>query len=362
MIKSAYIHIPFCSNKCNYCSFVSYANYALKDSYINCLILEIKKCYKNELMNTLYFGGGTPSILTVREFERILKLFNFDNKTEVTVEINPESLNKDYFKELKEIGVNRLSVGIQVFDDNLLRYIGRRHTKEDAIKAIKHIQQAGFKNISVDLIYGLPNQTIGEFLKSLRQALDLGIQHISLYGLKIEEGCKFYKNKPDFLPDNDEQAEMYIEAVKMLSQHGFKHYEVSNFAKDGFESRHNLNYWKNNQYYGFGVAASGYEGNLRYTNQLDIEKFIDNPEIRDSFLELTNENKLEEEIFLGFRKIEGININEINEKFGINFNEKYKNIIDKYITLKYLEETKVGYRLTLGGILLSNYILSEFME
>lgn len=362
MIKSAYIHVPFCSSKCNYCSFVSYDTLTLKHIYIGSLISEIKTRYKNELMDTIYIGGGTPSILSVNDFSQLLNLFNFNDKTEITVEINPEHTNKDYFKELRSLGINRISVGVQVFDDDSLYLIGRRHTKNEAIQAVKYAQNAGFDNISIDLIYGLPHQTLENYLDSLKQALDLDIQHISLYGLKIEEGCRFYNKKPDFLPDNDEQADMYLQSIEVLSQAGFTHYEISNFAQKGFESRHNLNYWNNNQYYGFGVAASGYEGDLRYTNQSDIEKYIQNHKIRESAVELTKVNKLEEEIFLGLRKIEGINVAEINKKHNINFSEKYQKILDKYILSGHLKETDKGYKLTLNGILLSNNILSEFIE
>lgn len=362
MIKSAYIHIPFCSSKCNYCSFVSYDKLNLKDSYVDSLISEIKSLYKNELMKTIYFGGGTPSLLPVNDFKQLLNLFNFDVNTEITVEVNPGNADKDYFKNLKNLGINRISLGVQVFDDKLLHLIGRRHNKNDVIKTLKYLQEAGFDNISIDLIYGLPDQTVNDFLKSLNQALNLGIQHISLYGLKIEEGCNFYKKKPDLLPDNDEQADMYIKAVELLTNSGFNHYEISNFAKKDFESKHNLNYWDNNCYYGFGVAASGYEGSVRYTNQSSIEKYIQNPKLKESVIELSKSNKLEEEIFLGFRKINGININQINKKFNIDFNEKYHEIVSKYISSGHMLRTDEGYKLTLNGILLSNNILSEFIE
>lgn len=362
MVKSAYIHIPFCSNKCNYCSFVSYTNLKSKDAYIDCLISEIKKSYKNELMETIYFGGGTPSKLTIDDFNRILKLFNLNDKTEITAEINPEDANENYFKALKEVGINRISIGIQTFDDKLLKAIGRRHTKDEAIKAVKSTQNAGFKNVSIDLIYGLPGQTLNDFSDTLDKALHLNIQHISLYGLKIEEGSKFYNTMPDSLPDNDEQAEMYLHAVQQLTKNGFEHYEISNFSKESFESKHNLTYWDNEQYYGFGAAASGYEDGTRYTNQSSIEHYIENPTLKASVMELSKENKIEEEIFLGFRKTEGIDTNRINEKFGVDFNKNYKKIIDKYVLSKHMETTKTGYKLTLEGLLLSNDILSEFIE
>lgn len=362
MIKSVYIHVPFCSSKCNYCSFVSYDTLTLKNIYIDRLISEITSLYKNEVLDTIYFGGGTPSLLSVNDFLQILKHLNFDEKTEITTEINPENADRKYFQELKEIGINRLSIGIQVFDNELLKLIGRRHTKEDSLKTIEFAQEVGFNNISVDLIYGLPRQTCDSFLESVEKVLDLDVQHVSLYGLKIEEGCKFYSNKPDFLPDNDVQADMYLKAIDMLTKADFNHYEISNFAKKGFESRHNLNYWNNEYYYGFGVAASGYEGDIRYTNQYNIEKYIQNPMSKDSIVELSDINKLEEEIFLGFRRLKGIDKGYINKKYSIDFDKKYKNILEKYIQSRHLAKTKDGYNLTTEGVLLSNNILSEFIE
>lgn len=362
MTKSAYIHIPFCNRKCNYCSFVSYDTLTLKNVYVDALRYEIKNNYKDEVLNTIYFGGGTPSVLAINDFKQILSLFKYNSDTEVTVEINPETVDKGYLQELKSLGVNRLSIGVQVFDDEILKLIGRNHTKADVYKVVRDAKNVGFDNISIDLIYGLPQQNLNSMKKSLLKAIELDVEHISLYGLKIEEGCHFYNNKPDFLPENDDQAEMYIEAVNLLEQEGFKHYEISNFSKEGFESRHNLNYWNNEHYYGFGVAASGYEGNVRYSNQINIEKYIQNPNLKISEIPVSDSEKLEEEIFLGFRRLDGIDTDFINQKYGICFDEKYKSIVDKYMSLKHLSKTKKGYKLTLEGILLSNNILSEFID
>lgn len=362
MIKSAYIHIPFCNRKCNYCSFVSYDALNLKNIYIDALLYEIKHNYKLESLNTIYFGGGTPSILAINDFKHILNLFNYDSNTELTVEINPETVDKNYLRELYELGVNRLSIGVQVFDDEILKLIGRNHTKNDVYKVVKDAKNVGFKNISIDLIYGLPRQDMQNLKNSLLSAVELNVEHISLYGLKIEEGCHFYNNKPDFLPENDDQAEMYLLAVNLLEKEGFKHYEISNFSKECCESRHNLNYWNNDNYYGFGVAASGYEDDVRYSNQTNIEKYIQNPNLKVSKINVSDSEKLEEEIFLGFRRLDGIDVDFINQKFEIDFNEKYKDIIDKYISLNHLSKTKNGYKLTLDGILLSNNILSEFID
>ena len=362
MIKNSYIHIPFCTKKCNYCTFTSVDKLTLKNIYTDALIEEIKHYYKGEEQNTIYIGGGTPSLLSINDFENIFELFCFNKQTEITVEVNPESATKEYLKGLKELGINRLSIGIQSFDDGILKKIGRIHSSQTAKNCIHNAINIGFENISCDLIYGLPAQSENNFLESLKILIDFDIQHISLYGLKIEEGCEFFNHKPDFLPDDDMQADMYLDAIKMLNNKGFEHYEISNFAKTGFESKHNLNYWKANTYYGFGLSAHGYENNVRYAHTKDIEQYIKNPVERINQEKLTQIQRLEESIFLGLRKKDGINIKEINEKFNIDFEKKYENILNKYISSKHLTKNQNSYHLTVDGVLLSNIILADFLD
>ena len=229
---------------------------------------------------------------------------------------------------------------------------------ENAVFCAKN---AGFKNISLDFIYGLPEQTIKMFENDLKRAINSDIQHISLYGLKIDEDCYFAKFPPKNLPDNDMQADMYLKAIEILTTNNFEHYEISNFSKKGYNSKHNLNYWNNNTYYGFGCAAHGYENGLRYSNFTDLEEYINNPSEHKNVHVLTNQEILEEEIFLGFRKISGINVENINKKFHTDFRKKYENVLKKYLSYKYLKETNEGYKLTNEGILISNVILSEFL-
>ena len=360
-MNSTYIHIPFCKQKCKYCSFVSYPKIGLIEEYLIALKQEILNRYKGEPLKTLYIGGGTPSLLTSEQINSILTLFNLSENTEITIELNPETVTFDYLSDLKNIGINRLSFGCQTFDDEILKYIGRRHGSQDVKNAVKYAQKVGFDNISLDFIYGLPNQTIEMFEDDLKTTIKLDISHISLYGLKIDEDCYFAKNPPENLPDDDIQADMYLKAIEILKENGFEHYEISNFSKKGFNSKHNLNYWNNNTYYGFGCSAHGYENETRYANETNLEKYIQNPTLPKISHILTNQEKLEEEIFLGFRKMSGINIKEINKKFEIDFCGKYKKIIDKYTSLKYLSETNAGFRLTNEGILISNVILSEFI-
>lgn len=367
MTKNAYIHIPFCKSKCNYCSFVSFPALELKEAYLEALISQIKTEYKGEKLETLYFGGGTPSILTIDEFKKLISLFKVDKNTEITTEINPDGIDKAYLQGLKKVGINRISIGSQTFDDKILKIIGRRHNSEQIKEVVGLAKAVGFDNISLDLIYGLPTQDLAGFEKDLKAAIDLNVQNISLYGLKIEEGCYFYTHPPEYLLlDLDLQADMYIKAVEVLKNAGFGHYEISNFGGkcDGksFQSRHNLNYWQNNTYYGFGCSASGYIDGVRYTNEEDLDKYIKNPLAKNGEQELSKQEILEEAIFLGFRKIAGINIEEINQKFGIDFDKKYAKILDKYIATGHLVKTGKGYALSIGGILVSNEILSEFIE
>ncbi len=362
MVKNVYIHIPFCKSKCRYCSFISFPKLELKKSYLKALGEEISYFYENEILNTIYFGGGTPSLLKPQEFEKIIGYFNINNQTEITAELNPETIDYDYLRELLDSGINRISIGCQTFNNKILKLIGRRHNSKQVEKAVINAQKAGINNISLDFIYGLPEQNIDDFISDLKHAADLGIEHISLYGLKIDEGCYFYNHNPENTADEDMQAEMYLNAINTLTDIGFEHYEISNFSKSGFYSKHNLNYWNNNSYYGFGTAAHGYKDNIRYSNVNSVEEYIKNPYIHNKEKFLTQQEQLEEEIFLGFRKISGINKNLINEKFNINFDEKYSEILTKYISSGHIIKTNTGYKFSTNGILVSNIILSDFIE
>lgn len=359
MVTSAYIHIPFCLSKCRYCSFVSFDTLVKKTGYLYSLLKEIDYYYQGETLKTLYFGGGTPSLMTVDELNKILKKFNYDESTEITIEVNPDSVDKEYLKGLKEIGFNRLSIGSQTFDDKLLADIGRRHNAQQIFDTIESARQVGFENISIDLIYGLPNQTLTMLQKDLNIVKELPITHVSLYGLKIDEGCYFSQHYPENLPDDDTQADMYLEVIKTLKE--FQHYEISNFAKQGYESKHNLNYWREGEYYGFGVSAHGFVDNVRYSNYSTLEQYMDSPISHEFGKFLTEQEQLEESIFLGFRIAEGIDEEKINQKFNIVFSEKYKHTLEKYLSTGHIIKTDKGYRLSDEGFLVSNIILSEFI-
>ena len=362
MTESAYIHIPFCKSKCRYCSFVSYTKSELKGEYLTSLHKEIKLNYKGEKLNTLYFGGGTPSVLNAEEFKNLINLFNTDETTEITAELNPDDLNYEYLGNLHKTGINRISIGCQTFNDEILKLINRRHTAIQAINAVKAAQDNGFKNISLDFIYGLPNQTSEMFLSDLEKAAELKIRHISLYGLSVEKGCYFAANPPENIADDDMQADMYLNAVNLLQKSGFNHYEFSNFAVEGFESRHNLNYWNNEEYYGFGTAAHSYVKGIRHSNTVNLEEYIKNPYKPHEEHNVTQKERLEEEIFLGFRKMSGINVNLINSKFAINFEKKYGKILEKYTHAGYMIKNGQNYALNAKGVLISNTILADFLE
>ena len=361
MVKSTYVHIPFCKSKCHYCSFVSFCSVEKKQESLKSLHNEISYYYENEPQNTLYLGGGTPSLLTVSEVEEIVSRFSFCKNPEITMELNPEDVDYDYLKGLFDIGVNRLSFGCQTFDDEILKTINRRHDSARVIKVVEQAKSAGFENLSLDFIYGLPNQTIESFASDLERAVGLGVPHISLYGLKLEEGSYFYKNHPQNLPDDDTQADMYLKAAEVLQNLGFEQYEVSNFSKKGMHSRHNLNYWNNEEYYGFGAAAHGYKNGERYENSTNLDDYIKNPCEKKSSHVLTPQEKLEEEIFLGFRRMSGIDVSQVNKKFGIDFEADYKKVLETYLGLKLLAKTTDGYKLTLQGVLVSNVVLADFL-
>ncbi len=363
MIENAYIHIPFCAQKCNYCAFLSVSAPKLIPRYIETLKKEIGERYKGETLKTIYFGGGTPSLLTAEQINTILNPLKYSDNAEITLEINPETIDRLYLERLKnETPVNRLSIGIQTFDDETLKILGRQHTSKTSIDVIRTAKELGFNNISIDLMYGLPAQNIEKVREDVEKALSLEPQHISLYGLKIERRTKWSHNPPQNLPDLDIQADMYEETVKILKKNGYNHYEISNLALPQFESKHNLSYWKNKNYYGFGLGASGYEGYERYTNLTSFQEYFEDYNKKSMSYKLTEQEKLEEEIFLGLRCTEGINIDEINKKYKIDFDKKYSEIIRKYQQTGHLKRNKTNVYLTINGMLISNEIFSEFIE
>ncbi|MBR1976945.1 radical SAM family heme chaperone HemW [bacterium] len=363
-INSAYIHVPFCLKKCAYCSFLSFEKKMVPKKYLYVLNMEINKKYNGEKLKTLYFGGGTPSILSISQVATILKNFNFEKDAEITFEVNPKTVDLAYLTELRMLGVNRLSIGVQSFNDEILSKIKRMHNSACALDTIKMAHKAGFDNISIDLMYGLPAQTMKIWAETLNVANNLPVQHISLYGLKIDSGSKFYNNMPKNLPTLDEQADMYELAIEKLTK--FKQYEISNFAiSEDFQGKHNLNYWNLGKYYAFGLGASGFSELGRYQNQqsLDVYCKLDFESEYEEFEspEEEKEVRLNEAVMLAFRLVSGVDKALINAKFNIDFDRKYAKPLKKYLETGHIKETKKGYAFTTKGFLLSNNILSEFI-
>lgn len=363
MNNYVYVHIPFCLSKCAYCSFISFENaFDAQEKYFEALNCEIKTFFENNQkspLKTLYIGGGTPSIVPIELYKKYLDFFKFEDEYEFTFEVNPATVTRDYLYQLHEFGVNRLSIGVQSFDDKILRFINRRHCAKDAIECFEDARRCGFDNISVDLIYGLPSQTFEILESSLESALSLGSEHISIYGLKIEEGSKFFDVKPQNLPTDDDCADMYLEIVDTLCQNGFEQYEISNFAKPQKFSRHNMNYWNNNEYAGFGLAAHGYLDSMRYSHEVSLDSYISNP-FAINHTKVSEREKKEDEIILNLRTKKGIDLGSFKQKFDTDFCVEYKELLQKYSDFFVLTPTHA--HLSTEGFLVSNFILSEFLD
>ncbi|MCU5746401.1 radical SAM family heme chaperone HemW [Staphylococcus sp. SQ8-PEA] len=369
-IKSAYIHIPFCVHICTYCDFNKYfiQNQPV-DRYLDCLITEMSTVEENNL-NTLFVGGGTPTALNYDQLEKLLKAItqNFTIRKEFSFEANPDELTYDKVKLLKSYGVNRLSMGVQTFNEELLKLLGRTHHPEDIYKAITYAREVGINSISLDLMYHLPQQTLKDFEDSLDIALTLDIDHISGYGLILEPQTQFYnmyrKGKLK-LPSEDIGEEMYQLLQNKLKQTSFHQYEISNFAKQHHESEHNKVYWRNEGYYGFGAGASGYVEGRRYSNVNPVNHYIKKIENNESPIlnssKLTLNEQIEEEMFLGLRMNEGVNIERFYHKFGIDIYHIYGHQIEELLK-KGLIKTNANYmRLTERGKIIGNEVFETFL-
>ncbi|KAF0091479.1 MAG: oxygen-independent coproporphyrinogen III oxidase [Fusobacteria bacterium] len=373
-----YVHIPFCIKKCDYCDFISASNYELEDQYFEKLITEIQ--YRgneeretddgNKVINTIYFGGGTPSSVRLDNIRKVVtalkEKFNLAKLEEMTIEVNPGTCNNDNIQNYYEMGFNRLSIGVQSFDEEMLKRIGRIHNRADIYKTVDIAQKAGFKNISIDLMYGLPNDSLERLEKDLKLAMEMNLQHISTYGLIVEEGTKFYDELNEgrlLLPEEDELLQMRDLINRKLFDQGFKRYEIANYAKAGYESKHNLIYWNNDDYYGFGLNSTTKVDDRRYMNEPDILKYIGSNEFEKYNLEeITEVMKIEEAIFLGLRLIEGIDLVDYFNRYNIDIKEKYKKVIDELIDIKAMWLGDRTLRLTDYGFEISNYCLAKFLS
>ena len=356
-MSSVYIHIPFCKHICNYCDFAKmYNNHELISNYLDGLEKEIKLKYKGEVLKTLYIGGGTPSSLTIDELRRlfeIISIFKY-NDIEFTFECNVEDISDELLKFLKENNVNRLSIGIESTHDKYLKYLGRTYKREDIIKNIEIVKNY-FDNISVDLIYALPGETIEELKEDIDIIKSFNIPHISTYSLIIEPHTVFY-NKGVSNIDEELDREMYDLICDSLSD--YKHYEISNFGISGYESKHNLVYWNNEEYYGFGLGSGGYIDNIRYLNTRNIMEYIKGKYILESD-KLTKDEIVENAFILGFRKIDGINKKDFNERYNLDINNI--SIINNLLDEDKIEDDGLNIKIKKEYIYTSNSILCEFI-
>jgi len=400
-----YIHIPFCKHKCYYCDFVSYANKKkFFKKYVECVKKEIGKyARENRIMSehglepkyvikTIYIGGGTPSLIDEEYIEDILKsirenfeitsnleenyeaqdeeIKNYNSQIETTIEVNPGTVTKEKLQKYLECGINRLSIGLQAVQDNLLKEIGRIHTFEDFQNVYKWAREVGFENINVDLMIGLPNQTLDDVKESTKKVMALKPEHISVYSLILEENTKLedmvIKGKLE-LPDDEIERKMYWYVKKALEKHKYIHYEISNFARPGFESKHNSDCWNQNEYIGIGAAASSFMNNARYENTSDLEEYISNiendkPSKNIQLQELLDdESKIDEYMMLSLRKISGVNISEFKRKFNQNPIIRYNKILEKLIKEELIEIDGNNIRLSSKGIDLANLVWEEFI-
>ena len=367
---SLYIHIPFCAQKCLYCDFPSFARKDhLRKSYIEALnkeIISLREKHNNLEINTIFIGGGTPSVLEADELECLLKevaKLNMAKDIEYSMECNPGNLTEEKLEVMKKYGVNRISMGLQAKQDNLLKGLGRIHNYKTFKENFLLAKKVGFNNINVDLMFGLPNQRLNEWEETLREIISLEPAHISAYSLIIEEGTAFYnlyENDKLKLPTEEEERKMYHLAKKILEENGFNQYEISNYAKEGKECRHNLAYWNMDNWIGVGSAAASYINGKRIKNISSVEKYINSiNEKGEAVEEIINNSKndnMEEFMFMGLRKINGIDENEFKKRFSMNINDVYGEILNKYIGEGLLIRESGRIFLSEKGIEISNII------
>lgn len=369
-----YIHIPFCKQKCYYCDFISFANKNQKqEQYINAIKKEIDT-YEFEKYNvtTIYIGGGTPSYIESKYIVELIeklksKLTNNEtkfDKIEITIEVNPGTVTKQKLQDFKFCGINRLSIGLQTTNNNLLKQIGRIHTYEEFLETYNRAKEVGFENINVDLMLGLPNQTIKDLKDSLEKVIRLGATHISVYSLIVEEGTvisKLLDKGKIELPSEETEREMYWYVKNILELNGYQHYEISNFAKENKYSKHNMNCWKQKEYIGLGVAAHSYLNDTRFSNGNNIEDYINNVENKEIEEVQTLEDKQNEFMLLGLRMLNGVDIASFKQKFGQNpiylYRDRLNELVEDGLVVIDLNHIK----LTNKGLDLANLVFEEFI-
>ncbi len=384
MQAGIYLHIPFCRSRCSYCDFATdvYKNGETVERYVSALVNEIKIFESSDFnysltqtvpiksVNTIYFGGGTPSLLIPKQLEKILDAiygkFSVTANSEITMEMNPATVTPDTLREYKKLGVNRASFGAQTFDDAELKRLGRRHTAQDVRETIELLRSAGFENVSFDLIAGLPRQTLKDWERNLDEALKLKPEHLSLYLLEIHEATPLaeqIRSKRQPMPDEDLSAEMYELMLKKVSEKDYEQYEISNFCRPNFQSKHNSKYWRLDTVFGFGCSAHSFDGEKkRWANERDTLKYVETIEKNLSPIVEEIEIDLKSEYaFLGLRLSEGIDLNKYKKRFGADLTEEYAEDLKRFQEAKLIEISGNRLKLTNKGYLFSNEVFAVFV-
>jgi oxygen-independent coproporphyrinogen III oxidase len=374
-MSGIYIHIPFCKIRCNYCDFFKSTNLSLIKSFVEAVKNEmlLRRDYmRDKKIETIYFGGGTPSLLSVTDIEELIKevslTFTSHPKTEITLEANPDDLSPEYIQSLKKSRINRLSIGIQSFSNSDLKFMGRRHTSIQAIEAVTEAKKTGFNNISVDLIYGIPGMSFQHWQSNLKTVFDLDVQHLSAYHLTYHENTSFWDKLQKGIFREVEEEESLLQFEELLNfaeKNGFIHYEISNFAREGYFSKHNTSYWNQTEYLGLGPSAHSFNKLTRYWNVSDINQYlaaIGRGQIMGEEEVLTKNDRFNDYIITGLRTIRGINTDYILKEFGELYLLHVEKITAKYIPLEKVKEEKNWVRITKNGIFISDQIISDFLH
>jgi len=374
-LAGIYLHIPFCKQRCNYCDFYKEINFKDTGRFTEALCRELiqRSNYLNSAsVHTIYFGGGTPSVLSFEEFQTIFNTiyqqFKVDIDAEITLEANPDDLTTDYLSTLAALPFNRISIGIQSFDDTELKAVNRRHTANQAIQAVNDARKAGFHNISIDLIYGLPGQSFDQWTQHLEQAFRLEPEHISAYGLSYEEGTGLWKQRNNGLvreTSDEVMLQMYRYMLLQMNEKGYEAYEISNFAKPGYRSRHNSSYWQMIPYLGAGPSAHSYNGTGRHWNFPHLINYIEAIEAGSEYSEgeeLSKNDACNDYVMVRLRTREGIEENDILSRFGVEYSKWLFKQADKYIQSGHLIRSNNHLHLSFEGIEISNTILSHLMK
>jgi oxygen-independent coproporphyrinogen-3 oxidase len=382
-LAGIYIHIPFCATRCHYCNFATGGYESeLARRYTEALCAEIGRAevlersqtepLETRKVDTIYFGGGTPTTLSVEQISRLIETcrgkFDLAPDSEITAEANPGSVSQDYLKELRAAGVNRLSFGVQSFDDGELQMIGRTHSSEEAREAVRMARAAGFANVSIDLIAGLPEQKMETWRRNLEEAFALKPDHLSVYLLELYKDAPLLHriNRGELRAIDDElTVEMYFALMDEAQRQGFEHYEISNWARPGFESRHNLKYWTGAPYWAFGISAAGYDGQTRWSNTRNIHEYLQKVESGQSpvaeRIELDDNDRQSENLFLRLRLKDGVDLAEHQRRFGVNALERYRDEIERLSEAGLIEFDETRLKISRAGTVLANEVFAAFV-